>query len=162
MNSDYPTLAIPASLRLKIYVLFSLVGLAISGTTVGYSTANQPQPLWLRIAIAVFSFLSVAVGYTAASHTPNATVSNDGPVPANDPVAPTPPVVTNTVVVPPAAPTISPEGGFAALGFIGVILLLVGLLSIVGLFHLAFAISVVLLVIGLLLLLADWRGTRVP
>jgi hypothetical protein len=180
MNQDYPTLAIPASLRLKIYVFFALVGLAISGTEVGYSTANLPQPLWLKIAIAVFSFLSVAVGYTAASHTPNvSSVDYNSPLPdptppsviVVPPVAPAPAATTNPAPpvfnpAPPTPPTINvssgasvPEGGFAAIGFIGVVLLIVGLLAIVGLLHIALAISVVLLVVGLLLVVADRSGT---
>lgn len=158
MQGDIQTLAIPASLRLKIYVLFSLLGLALSGTEVGYSTANAPQPLWLKIALAVFGFLSVAVGYTAASHTPSV---NDPVVTVDPPAAPV--GNANPVVIKPInpAPVVSPEGGFAAIGFIGIVLLLVGVLAIVGLFHLAFAISIVLIVVGLLLVLVDSRGTRI-
>lgn len=63
---------IPARIRGPIYAAFSVLGLGLGATQVGYSAADAGQPTWLTVALAVFAFLGTAVGYTAASNTPAA------------------------------------------------------------------------------------------
>jgi hypothetical protein len=173
--TDYTQLAIPASLRLKIYLVFSLVGIAIGGIQVGYSTAELPQPLWLKISVAVFSFLGVAVGYTAASHVPSIpTAVVDPPIVNNQVVDNTaavnaaiaPPIPVNAqlnqppVIIAPKPPVIpTGEGGFVSvITLIGAVFIIVGLLSLVGLFHLGLVIAIFLTVIGVLLVGVGYRS----
>ena len=62
---------IPASARKKVYGVFALVGVTFGATQVGYSAASLDQPSWLTVSLAVFTFVSGAVGYVAASNTPD-------------------------------------------------------------------------------------------
>lgn len=61
---------IPAKSRKRVYSIFALVGIAFGATQVGYSAAGAGQPTWLTVGLAVFGFVSGAVGYVAASNTP--------------------------------------------------------------------------------------------
>lgn len=62
---------IPAAYRRRVYAGFAFVGLCLGGTQVGYAAAEQGQPTWLTVALAVYSFAAGAVGYAAASNTPS-------------------------------------------------------------------------------------------
>ena len=64
-----PTVALPPKTRATLYLVFSLLGLALGGTQVGYAAANAGQPVWLIVALAVFAFLGTGLGLTAASNT---------------------------------------------------------------------------------------------
>lgn len=59
---------IPAHRRQQVYAVFAVVGVILGATQVGYAAAEQSQPVWLTVALAVFGFLSGAVGYVAASN----------------------------------------------------------------------------------------------
>ena len=63
---------IPASVRGPIYAIYAVLGLVLGGTQVGYSAADAGQPVWLKVALAVFAFVGIGIGYTAASNTPAA------------------------------------------------------------------------------------------
>lgn len=65
-----PTLAIPAAYRVYVYVVYGIIGLLIGSTQVGYAAAEQGQPTWLVVALAVYAYVGGAIGYTAATHTP--------------------------------------------------------------------------------------------
>jgi len=52
-------------LRKKIYTVFWVVGLLLGCAQVGYAAADLGQPVWLTVALAVFTFLAAGVGYTA-------------------------------------------------------------------------------------------------
>jgi len=60
---------IPAGLRQKVYAGFAIVGVAFGATQVGFATADVAQPTWLGVALAVFTFVGGAVGFTAAGNT---------------------------------------------------------------------------------------------
>ncbi|MBM6622686.1 hypothetical protein JTF08_13805 [Micrococcaceae bacterium RIT802] len=62
---------IPAALRSKVYIGVALLGFALGGTQVGFAAAKVDQPVWLVVAFAVYGFVVTAVGFTAASNTPN-------------------------------------------------------------------------------------------
>ena len=55
----------PAARR-RTYQAFWIVGLLLGATQVGYAAADAGQPTWLTVALAVFAFLGVGIGYTAA------------------------------------------------------------------------------------------------
>lgn len=57
--------------RATVYQLFWVLGLALGATQVGFAAAELGQPVWLTVALAVFAFLGVGVGYTAAQNTPS-------------------------------------------------------------------------------------------
>lgn len=63
---------IPAKVRGYVYTTFGFLGLGFGATQVGYSAAEVGQPVWLTVALSVYAFLGVGIGYTAASNTPAA------------------------------------------------------------------------------------------
>ena len=67
-----PTVALPPKARAVCYLIFSCLGLGLGATQVGYAAANQGQPTWLTVALAVYAFLGVGLGFTAASNTQTA------------------------------------------------------------------------------------------
>jgi protein-S-isoprenylcysteine O-methyltransferase Ste14 len=102
------TVFIPAKVRGIVYTIFALIGLALGGAQVGYSAAETSQPLWLKVALAVFAFVGGAIGYTAASNTPaapSAQVSEPIPDPGDleSPDAFAPDVDGSAPSAPPAA-----------------------------------------------------------
>jgi hypothetical protein len=60
---------ISARLRKPIYAAYAVVVLAEGATQVGYATADAGTPTWLKVAIAVTSFIGAGVGFTAAANT---------------------------------------------------------------------------------------------
>lgn len=56
--------------RRRTYQVFWIVSLILGATQVGYAAADAGQPVWLTVALAVFAFLGVGIGYTAARNTP--------------------------------------------------------------------------------------------
>ena len=54
--------------RQRLYIGYAFVGLALSGTQVGFSAAGQGQPTWLTVVLPVFAFVGTALGATAASN----------------------------------------------------------------------------------------------
>ena len=63
---DYP----PPRARKIIDLVYALAGLAIGATQVGMAAAGLPLAVWLTVTLAVYAFLSGAVGLTATKHTP--------------------------------------------------------------------------------------------
>ena len=62
--------AISAPVREKLYLVYTLVGLVIGAIQVAYAaTDGTPQPDWLTIALAVYAYVGIALGATAASNT---------------------------------------------------------------------------------------------
>jgi len=61
--------ALPPRVRAIAYQVYAALGLLIGATQVGFSAAELGQPVWLTVALAVFAFLGVALGMTAASNT---------------------------------------------------------------------------------------------
>ena len=121
---------ITPKVRQVLYLVFALVGLALGATTVGFSTAEVPQPTWLKVAQAVLSFLAAGFGYTAASHT---IVSDDRQwVPADG-------------------------GEISVVTLVAVVLILAGALALFGVLSLL-VVGIVALVSGIVLLLLGWSG----
>lgn len=67
---------VPAVWRKRAYALYALLGVVISGTQVGYAATSNGQPEWLTVVLAVYAYLGVALGFTAASNT--TAVTSDG------------------------------------------------------------------------------------
>lgn len=60
---------IPAKARKYVYALWALVGLVLGAIQVYVAAQPDPtQPGWLNGALAVFAFVSTAIGATAASN----------------------------------------------------------------------------------------------
>lgn len=125
------TPAIPPQVRLYLYLVFAAVGLGLGATAVGYSTADMSLPTWLKVAQAVLNFVAAGFGYTAATHV-------DQPTPA----------YAN-----------AEAGAISVLGVIGILLIALALLGLLGVVSLSTTVCLVLAIIGLLLLVLDWRGT---
>ena len=123
-------LEIPPKVRLYLYLVFAVIGLGLGAAAVGFSTADVSQPTWLKVAQAVLNFVAAGFGYTAATH-----VNADGPVYAGE------------------------GGAVSVLGVIGIVLIIVALLGLLGVVSLSLTVCVILAIIGLLLLVLDWRGT---
>lgn len=60
---------ISAKLRKPLYAVYGVIVLAEGATQVGYATADASTPTWLKVAIAVTSFIGAGVGFTAAANT---------------------------------------------------------------------------------------------
>ena len=72
---------LPPQVRRTVYIVFALVGLALGALQVGFSAAVSETPGWLTVTLAVFPFVSTALGFTAASNTVlgNAVASRPAP-----------------------------------------------------------------------------------
>lgn len=123
--------AIPAKVRLYLYLVFAVVGLGLGATAVGFSTAEHSQPTWLKVAQAVLNFVAAGFGYTAATHV-NKPVGYDVPV--------------------------GEGGSISVLGVVGLLLIGLALLGLLGVVSLSVTVCIILAIIGLLLLVLDWRG----
>lgn len=60
---------IPAAKRRVVYAVFAFLGLALGAIQVGYSAAELGQPVWLTVALAVYTFVAAGVGFTAQANT---------------------------------------------------------------------------------------------
>ena len=125
-------LEIPPKVRLYLYLVFAVIGLGLGAAAVGFSTADVSQPTWLKVAQAVLNFVAAGFGYTAATHVNQPTPYG---VPAGE------------------------NGAVSVLGVIGIVLIIVALLGLLGVVSLSLTVCVILAIIGLLLLVLDWRGT---
>lgn len=56
--------------RAKVYAIFGLLSLTLTATQVAFLAIPLDEPTWLRVALAVFTFVSGAVGFTAKANTP--------------------------------------------------------------------------------------------
>ena len=123
------TPAIPPSVRTKLYLAYSVLGVVLGAVQVGFATVEAPFPPWLKITLAVFVFLGGAIGYTAASHTPAG---------------------TNEL-------QLNEAGEVGVVTLVAIVLILVGALGLFGVLSLL-VVSIVALVSGIVLLLLGWSG----
>ena len=56
------------SVRQVVYIVLSIIGLAVGAAQVGYASIDAGQPDWLTVALAVVPFLAAGLGFTAATH----------------------------------------------------------------------------------------------
>ena len=56
--------------RKRLYFVFAVVAVTIGATQTAYSALPVETPTWLTVVVQVFSYLAVAVGFTAAGNTP--------------------------------------------------------------------------------------------
>lgn len=61
---------LPARVRGILYLAYGILGVALGAIQVGYSAAEQGQPTWLTVTLAVYAFVGAGFGLTAASNTP--------------------------------------------------------------------------------------------
>lgn len=61
---------LPAAWRRRIYVGYAVTGVGIGATQVGFQSAGADQPTALTVVLAVYAYLGIALGFTAASNTP--------------------------------------------------------------------------------------------
>lgn len=69
---------IPATARAYVYGVYAAVGVVIGSVQVAYAAAESGQPVWLTVALAVYAYVGGAIGYTAATHTPQSDVEYVG------------------------------------------------------------------------------------
>jgi len=81
-NNPLTGILSPAS-RQKLYFSYALVGLICGGAQVAYSSLQMAQPPMLTAALAVYAFVGIALGFTAASNTR----PQDAGRPAGEPVS---------------------------------------------------------------------------
>lgn len=61
---------LPAKWRGYVYTTYALVGVSLGGCQVGYVAGGDATPDWLTRALAVFAYVGVAIGATAAANVP--------------------------------------------------------------------------------------------
>ena len=61
---------LPDEVRAKIYFWFALGGLVLFSAQVGFVAAQAEQPVALTVALAVYTFVGGAFGFTAQANTP--------------------------------------------------------------------------------------------
>jgi len=54
--------------RQTAYLIYTVVALISGALQVAYSAGGWGQPVWLRVSVAVLSFLGGGLGFTAASN----------------------------------------------------------------------------------------------
>lgn len=75
---------LPAAQRKAVYALYVVIGVLIGALQVGYTAVpGADQPTWLTVALAVYAYVGVAVGATAASNTTSYPSQSD-PAPGQD------------------------------------------------------------------------------
>jgi hypothetical protein len=57
-----------ASARKVIYSAYALVGVVLGSIQVGIGAVDAATPDWLKVALAVFAYIGIAIGATAASN----------------------------------------------------------------------------------------------
>lgn len=70
MEPRNPFRDIPVSARKWGYLLYSAVVVALGALHVGWSSAGEPQPMWLQVSTEVVGYLGVTLGITAVSNLP--------------------------------------------------------------------------------------------
>ena len=126
------TPAISPSVRTKLYLIYSILGVVLGAVQVGFATVEAPFPPWLKVTLAVFVFLGGAIGYTAASHTPAGT---------NEVQAGEVGAVSSGLL-------------FAVIGAVLVVIALLGLMHVLAI---SLTVCLILAIVGLLLLVVAWR-----
>lgn len=59
---------LPPRARFWVYVAYGIVGVLIGAIQVGVAAAEQDQPMWLTVALAVYAFLGGPLGATASGN----------------------------------------------------------------------------------------------
>lgn len=59
---------LPALWRKRLYALYALVGLGIGAAQVAYASVPGEQPTALTVTLAVYAYLGIGLGFTAASN----------------------------------------------------------------------------------------------
>lgn len=54
--------------RQVLYITFTVIGLALGATAVGYNAADLTNPVWLNVAQEIYMFLGVGFGVVASSN----------------------------------------------------------------------------------------------
>ena len=58
--------------RKVAYAIFAVLGVALGAAQVGFLAAEAGQPMWLTVALAVYTFVAGAFGFTTArANTPD-------------------------------------------------------------------------------------------
>jgi hypothetical protein len=57
-----------ASTRRIIYAVYALGGLALGSIQAGIGAVDTATPDWIKVALAVYAYLGIAIGATAASN----------------------------------------------------------------------------------------------
>lgn len=60
---------LPASIRRRMYLIYGLMGISIGAAQAGISAAQIDQPKALTVVLAVYAYLGIALGLTAAANT---------------------------------------------------------------------------------------------
>ena len=68
-----PLTYIPAEVRQYVYIGYSVALVIIGATQAGFAAAAVDQPVWLTVTLAVFAYLGIALGFTAASNVQGST-----------------------------------------------------------------------------------------
>ena len=55
-------------IRRRVYIAFWGLGLTLGAAQTGYAAAQAGQPVCLNVALSVYAFLGVGVGYTAQAN----------------------------------------------------------------------------------------------
>jgi len=55
-------------IRKIAYYVFALVGVSLGATVAGFTAAATAIPMALKVALAVYSYLGIAFGFTAAAN----------------------------------------------------------------------------------------------
>lgn len=56
------------AIREKLYLAYTLIGVALGAIQVAFITGDSGQPEWLTVTLGVFAFVGGALGLTAASN----------------------------------------------------------------------------------------------
>lgn len=72
MLRDYP------EIRKIAYIVSFIVGGLLGAIQVGFFAAQAGQPVWLTVALAVYSFIGGYVGIQAVTNTPSSINTNSG------------------------------------------------------------------------------------
>lgn len=65
-----PRVALPPKVRAVVYYVYGVLGIGLGATQVGFLAAEAGQPTWLTVSLAVFGFVGLGFGLTAATNTP--------------------------------------------------------------------------------------------
>lgn len=60
---------LPAPTRQKVYLGYALTGAGIGATQVGFTAAQADTPTALTVALAIYAYIGIVFGFTAAANT---------------------------------------------------------------------------------------------
>lgn len=62
MLKDYP------NIRKVAYIISTILAIALTAVQIGLAAVQAPQPVWLTVALPVYTFLAAALGVQAATN----------------------------------------------------------------------------------------------